>query len=113
MVEALCRHCGLEIIQYSHANGKPYWVHTPKSWTIILNAGPTEEHECRPDEDFAVCGDCGQPIPSKCDGQCKPPTSGCQHDEDDDRLSLHWREDEFGQEYRIVCGCPCDKCTEY
>lgn len=25
----------------------------------------------------------------------------------------HWSEDEFGNEIRIDCGCPCAECREY
>lgn len=37
----------------------------------------------------------------------------CEHDEDDDVLSLHWSEDTYGNEYRVECGCTCAPCSEY
>lgn len=25
----------------------------------------------------------------------------------------HWREDDYGTDYRVDCGCPCTPCSEY
>lgn len=34
----------------------------------------------------------------------------CEHDEDDDQVTLHWSEDTYGREYRVDCGCSCMPC---
>ena len=38
-------------------------------------------------------------------------TQECQHTEEEP--GRHWVEDEWGEEHRIECGCPCDECQEY
>lgn len=47
----------------------------------------------------AWCVDCQAFSPRATECPCDP--------------DLHWSADKYGNEERIVCGCPCPACTEY